>query len=126
MPQPRRKLASFIWWSYPRGSIEYDIMVGVILAFIFLTPRHLFRDQPRPTPPPVAMHAAHLEAPFEVTWLGASARGAFAVPSGRALPSGEFRPQPDPRGPQRAGVLGWQREGVQNMAAAPLRTPGAR
>jgi hypothetical protein len=24
-------------------------MVGVILAFIFLTPRHFFRDQPRPT-----------------------------------------------------------------------------
>ena len=43
-----RKLSSFLWWTYPRGSLEYDIMVGVILAFIFLTPRHFFRDQPRP------------------------------------------------------------------------------
>lgn len=50
------KVRSFIWWTYPRGSIEYDIMVGVILAFIFLTPRHLFRDQPRPFPAhPVAV-----------------------------------------------------------------------
>jgi hypothetical protein len=42
------KLASYLWWTFPRGSLEYDIMVGVILAFIFLTPRHFFRDQPRP------------------------------------------------------------------------------
>ncbi|HEY7839069.1 MAG TPA: hypothetical protein VIC54_10770 [Terriglobales bacterium] len=46
-----RKLASFIWWTYPRGSLEYDIIVGLILAFIFLTPRGFFRDQPRPAPP---------------------------------------------------------------------------
>ncbi len=31
-------------------SVEYDIMVILILAFIFLTPQHLFRDQPRPFP----------------------------------------------------------------------------
>lgn len=43
------KLASFLWWNYPRGSLEYDIMVGIILVFIFLTPRHFFRDQPRPS-----------------------------------------------------------------------------
>jgi len=51
-----RKLGSFLWWSYPRGSLEYDIMVAIILAFIFLTPRHLFRDQPRPVAAPT--HAA--------------------------------------------------------------------
>ena len=28
----------YIWWTYPRGSVPYDIMVTVILAFIFLTP----------------------------------------------------------------------------------------
>ncbi len=45
---PGRKLASFLWWSYPRGSLEYDVMVAIILAFIFLTPARVFRDQPRP------------------------------------------------------------------------------
>jgi len=42
-----RKIVSFLWWTYPRGSLEYDIMVSLILAFIFLTPRTAFRDQPQ-------------------------------------------------------------------------------
>ena len=33
-------------WDYPRGSVAYDIKVGAILAFIFLTPAYIFRDQP--------------------------------------------------------------------------------
>ena len=41
------KLKRFILWDYSRGSVPYDIMVALILAFIFLTPRDLFRDQPK-------------------------------------------------------------------------------
>ena len=37
----------FILWDYARASWQYDVMVGIILAFIFLTPRDWFRDQPR-------------------------------------------------------------------------------
>jgi len=37
----------FILWDYPRAVWQYDVMVGLILAFIFLTPRGWFRDQPR-------------------------------------------------------------------------------
>jgi len=40
-------LKRFILWDYPRGSRQYDVMVVLILAFIFLTPREWFRDQPR-------------------------------------------------------------------------------
>ena len=40
-------LKRYILWEYPRGSWQYDIIVGVILAFLFLTPRAWFRDQPR-------------------------------------------------------------------------------
>lgn len=40
-------LKRLILWEYPRGSRQYDVMVGIILAFIFLTPRDFFRDQPR-------------------------------------------------------------------------------
>ena len=38
----------FILWDHARASWQYDVMVGLILAFIFLTPRGLFRDTPRP------------------------------------------------------------------------------
>ena len=37
----------FLLWDYPRASWQYDVMVALILAFIFLTPREVFRDQPR-------------------------------------------------------------------------------
>jgi hypothetical protein len=37
----------FLLWDYPRAGWQYDLMVGLILAFIFLTPRDWFRDQPR-------------------------------------------------------------------------------
>jgi hypothetical protein len=40
-------LKRFIWWDYPRASWQYDVMVAIILAFVFLTPREWFRDQPR-------------------------------------------------------------------------------
>jgi hypothetical protein len=41
-------LKRFILWDFPRASWQYDVMVGVILAFIFLVPHAWFRDQPQP------------------------------------------------------------------------------
>jgi hypothetical protein len=37
----------FILWDFPRGSWQYDVMVGLILAFIFITPKTIFHDQPK-------------------------------------------------------------------------------
>ena len=37
-----------VFWSYRRGSWQWYLIVAGILAFIFLTPRDLFWDQPRP------------------------------------------------------------------------------
>ena len=42
------RLRPIVFWSYRRGSWQWYLMVFGILAFIFLTPRDLFRDQPRP------------------------------------------------------------------------------
>ena len=42
-------LGRFLFWDYQRASWQYDVMVGLILAFIFLTPRDVFRDQPKAT-----------------------------------------------------------------------------
>ena len=40
-------LKRFVLWDYPRASWQYDVMVALILLFIFATPREWFRDQPR-------------------------------------------------------------------------------
>jgi hypothetical protein len=40
-------LKRYILWDYPRGSWQYDVIVGGILAFVFFTPTSWFRDQPR-------------------------------------------------------------------------------
>ncbi|HEV2245346.1 MAG TPA: hypothetical protein VGW37_01720 [Terriglobia bacterium] len=36
-----------IFWSYERGSWQYDIICVLILAFIFLSPTEWFHDRPR-------------------------------------------------------------------------------
>jgi hypothetical protein len=36
-----------IFWDFPRASWQYDLVVGLILIFIFATPHSFFRDQPR-------------------------------------------------------------------------------
>jgi len=40
-------LKSYFYWTYPRGCFHYDVMVTLILLFIFITP-HLwsFGDKP--------------------------------------------------------------------------------
>jgi len=37
----------YVFWTYERGTIHYDIMVTLILAFIFLAPSFInFKDRP--------------------------------------------------------------------------------
>jgi len=36
----------FLLWSFERGSVQYDVICVVILAFIFLTPSTIFHDRP--------------------------------------------------------------------------------
>lgn len=42
-----RIVKSYFYWTYPRGSFHYDVMVTLILLFIFVTP-HMwhFGDKP--------------------------------------------------------------------------------
>jgi hypothetical protein len=40
-------LRNYLFWSYERGSFHYDVMVTMILLFIFVSPRFInFRDKP--------------------------------------------------------------------------------
>jgi hypothetical protein len=63
MTQPKRGfrqvLSSYFYWTYGRGSFHYDVMVTLILLFIFVTP-HLWDYGARPS---VVVRPGH---PFEV------------------------------------------------------------
>ena len=40
-------IRGFILWSYERGTVQYDVMVTLILLFVFLAPRVInFHDRP--------------------------------------------------------------------------------
>jgi len=61
----------FLFWDFPRAGWQYDVMVGLIVAFIFLTPREWFRDQPRANSI-VMLPAEHGETVF---WMDAEQLG---------------------------------------------------
>jgi len=43
-------LKSYFWWTYERGSFHYDVMVTLILIFMFASPRFIdFKDRPTET-----------------------------------------------------------------------------
>ena len=45
-------LRNYFWWTYDRGSLHYDVMVTVILAFLFIAPHFIdFHDRPVDTRP---------------------------------------------------------------------------
>lgn len=50
----KRVLRNYILWTYQRGSVHYDVMVTLILLFIFVSPHFInFKDKPvvRTLPP---------------------------------------------------------------------------
>ena len=53
-----RLLRNYIFWSYERGSFHFDVMVTLILLFIFVSPHFIdFRDKPVTTVP---LHASEV------------------------------------------------------------------
>jgi hypothetical protein len=45
-------LRSYLFWTYERGSFHYDVMVTLILLFLFVGPRFIdFKDKPVETVP---------------------------------------------------------------------------
>ena len=54
----RKLIKSYFWWTYERGSFHYDVMVTLILLFMFIAPRLIdFKDKPVET---VALHASEV------------------------------------------------------------------
>ena len=45
-------LRSYLFWTYERGSLHYDVMVTLILLFLFISPHLIdFHDRPIPEVP---------------------------------------------------------------------------
>lgn len=44
---PGSSIRKLVFWEFARASWQYDIVVALILLFIFATPRDWFSDQPR-------------------------------------------------------------------------------
>jgi hypothetical protein len=54
----RNILGNYFWWTYERGSFHYDVMVTLILLFLFVSPRFIdFKDRPVET---VALHSSEV------------------------------------------------------------------
>ncbi len=45
-------LGRILFWSHDRGTVPYDLLVIAIIAFVFLSPRRWFHDQPDTGPAP--------------------------------------------------------------------------
>ena len=51
-------LRRYLFWTYERGSFHYDVMVTLILIFLFVSPHLIdFKDRPAET---VALHASEV------------------------------------------------------------------
>lgn len=45
--RPWQTIKGYLFWTYERGSFHYDVMVTLILLFIFVSPHYIdFRDKP--------------------------------------------------------------------------------
>jgi hypothetical protein len=44
---PAKSARRFALWDFARGSWKYDLVVALILVFVFATPRSWFHDQPK-------------------------------------------------------------------------------
>ncbi len=67
----KRVLRNYVFWTYQRGSMHYDVMVTLILLFIFLSPRVInYHDKPveRMLPPSqvVVKNDGHNELMYQI------------------------------------------------------------
>ena len=71
------------FWEFARTSWQYDIVVALILAFIFLTPKAFFKDQPRAVSvvqiPGAPRESVFLIAPSLMRDVALNSRGQRAI-----------------------------------------------
>jgi hypothetical protein len=73
-----RTIRSYILWQHERGTLHYDIMVTLILIFIFVSPRIInFNDKPAPR----ALHQSDV-----VVTVDAQGGLVYQIPAGAITP----------------------------------------
>lgn len=78
-------LRSYILWTYERGSLHYDVMVTLILAFIFLTPRIWnYGDHPQPDKSARGNVLVNVDGPGQLV---------YEIPASRIHTLGALEPQ---------------------------------
>ena len=93
-------IKSYIFWKYERGSLHYDVMVSLILLFIFVTP-HVFSYRDHPV-------ADHL-SPSTVLVRPTDSGAIYEVPADQVHPE--------------TGMLARQMEAPLTTAIAPISGP---
>ncbi|HUV68133.1 MAG TPA: hypothetical protein VMW15_00625 [Terracidiphilus sp.] len=75
-------LKSYFFWTYPRGCFHYDVMVTLILVFIFVSP-HLWNYGDKPS------SSASLRHPIQLTGDGNQGMIVTVQASDINVPAGE-------------------------------------
>jgi hypothetical protein len=86
-----RTVRSFLFWSHERGSWQYDVMVGLIVAFVLLTPTRYFHDKPVYNPV-LLQNAVRLESDRDGTRYRVSAEMLAAYDDNPRRAAEEFFP----------------------------------
>ena len=74
-------LRSYFFWTYERGSFHFDVMVTLILIFLFVSPHYIdFKDRPVET---VALHGSEVLVK-EAGSVGPGSRFVFQIRSDQA------------------------------------------
>jgi len=93
-----KTLKSYVWWTHERGSVHYDVMVTLILAFIFLTPHWInYGDQPKPNLGHRFAYPSGVSRLRSARGCSASAREKISAPRFLGSGSSGHRPQSEPR-----------------------------
>ena len=60
------RMRRVVFWNYRRGSWQYDVIVVLILAFLFLVPPSVFNDRPSEA---VVQEVEHSAEGMRVFWI---------------------------------------------------------
>jgi hypothetical protein len=70
-------IRNYFFWSYERGSVQYDVMVTLILLFMFVSPFFInYNDKPVET---VALHASEVLVKEAGTTASGSSRFMYQI-----------------------------------------------
>ena len=71
-------LRRYIFWTYERGSLHYDVMVTLILVFVFVSPHFIdFKEKPVPAMP---LHSSEVLIKEQGS-VGTTARFVYEIPA---------------------------------------------